>query len=89
MSFLSRLFGEKPRPEPKPETYKGYRIYAEPITEGGTFRLAARIEMGEGEQIKSHQLIRADVLNDKESANDASLAKARQVIDEQGEQLFK
>ncbi len=33
-------------------------------------------------------MIRADVLDDRDSAMEVSTAKAKQMIDEQGEQLF-
>jgi hypothetical protein len=47
-------------------------------------RLAARIER-DGQE---HLLIRSDVLNSKEQAEAASVAKAKQIIDEQGLRLF-
>ena len=39
------LFGQKSKlaEAPKAEEYNGYRIFAEPIKEGSTYRLAARI----------------------------------------------
>ena len=91
MSLLSRLFGGgggASTPEPEPETYKDFRIFATPISEGGQWRLAGRIEKEVDGTPKSHQLIRADMLDDFKAANDASLNKARQVVDEQGERLF-
>ncbi len=91
MSLLSRLFGGgggASTPEPEPETYKDFRIFATPISEGGQWRLAGRIEKELDGTPKSHQLIRADMLPSEAAAITATLAKARQVIDEQGDRLF-
>ena len=87
MSLLSRLFGSKPK-EIIAETYEEFRIYAEPMSEGRIYRLAARIELGEGDAMKTHQLIRADTFESEDAAIAASTAKAKQMIDQQGERLF-
>ncbi|WP_136645999.1 HlyU family transcriptional regulator [Tabrizicola sp. YIM 78059] len=89
MSLLSRLFGRKsadPAPESRTEgeDYKGYRIVPRPIREGGQFRVAARIE----KDGRGHDLIRADTMASAEQAAALSVAKARQMIDEQGDRLF-
>ncbi|MCR8546791.1 HlyU family transcriptional regulator [Salipiger sp. P9] len=94
MSLLSRLFGggAKDAAAPKPSAdsvdYKGFRITPEPIATDGQFRIAALIEAEMAGEAKSHQLIRADLLRDREEAVAASLRKARQLIDEQGPRLF-
>lgn len=90
MSILSKLFGGggSPAQGREPEIYKDFRIYPEPVAEGGQHRIAARIEKEVGGEIKIHRLIRADTLADAEEAAQASVAKARQLIDEQGERLF-
>ena len=91
MSLLSKLFGggSGKAAEVEPEVYQGYRVFAEPMPEGGKFRLAARIEKDVDGEVKTHQLIRADLLDGHEEAVSVSLAKARQVIDEQGDALFR
>ncbi|EPX85579.1 HlyU family transcriptional regulator [Salipiger mucosus] len=93
MSFLKRLFGgggggETPAPKGETIEYKGFRITPEPMPADGQFRIAALIEGEVGGETKSHHLIRADVMRDHEQAVEASLRKARQMIDEQGERLF-
>ena len=90
MSILSRLFGRGPGPtrDVSPEEHKGFQIFPEPVSAGSEWRLAARIEKEVGGARKVHHLIRADTLATVEAAAAASLAKARQVIDEQGERLF-
>ncbi len=90
MSLLSRLFGGGPPPEPpQPETHEGFRIFPGPIKEGGTWRVAARIEKEVGGETLCHHLIRADTLESQDAAIEASVGKARQMIDEQGERLFR
>ena len=89
MSILSRLFASK-RSEPKTtaEDYKGFRITPDPIREGSQFRVAARIEKTVDGRERVHQLIRADVMGSLDEATMASLGKAWQIIDEQGDKLF-
>jgi hypothetical protein len=89
MSLLSRLFGGKPRadaPEAatEAEDYKGFRITPKPIREGGQHRVAARIE----KDGRVHDLVRADTMASLEDATAISRAKAKQMIDEQGDRLF-
>ncbi len=91
MSWLSRLFGGSgaaATPVSAVE-YEGFRIYPEPMAaEGGQYRLSARIEMGEGEDLKSHQMIRADLLRSHDEATEAAVFKAKQMIDQMGARLF-
>lgn len=84
MSLLSKLFGGGSASTTEPEVYKDYAITAVPEKESNGWRLAAKIE----KDGKTHHLIRADVIQDKDAADAASIAKARQMIDEQGERLF-
>lgn len=88
MSLLSRLFGGKSKPEApaagQAEEHKGFRITPKPIREGGQYRVAARIE----KDGRVHELVRADTMTSVEEAVAISRAKARQMIDEQGERLF-
>ena len=91
MSWLSRIFGggESAAPEDKSLEYKGFTIIPEPISEGAHHRIAARIEKDVDGEVKTHQLIRADTLNAHDAAVEASIAKAKQVIDEQADRLFR
>ena len=89
MSFLSKLFGGgKTAQAPIGETYEGMRIFPEPIKEGGSHRLCARIEMDVDDAVKEYRLIRVDTFTDRDQAVAASTAKAKQMIDEQGARLF-
>ncbi len=91
MSIFGKLFGggggAAPR-EVEPVEYNGFHIYPEPMKEGGTYRIAARIEKEMDGEVRTHRLIRADTLESAEAAADASLAKAKSLIDQQGETLF-
>lgn len=91
MSILSRLFGRPsaPKPEPEPVTYKDFRIFVEPIREGGRFRVAARIEREIEGEIRSHQMIRADTCESADAAEEVTMRKARQMIDELGDAIFR
>ncbi len=92
MSFLKRLFGRgsvAPKSNPAWEAeYEGFTIRATPQTEGGQFRLCADISKEVDGEIKTHKLIRADMLPSGDEAAKAALRKARQVIDEQGDRLL-
>ena len=94
MSFLKKLFGSKPT-KPKTPTvvetimYDGYKIDTTPMNEGGQFRLCAMITKEIDGVSKTHKLIRADILASKEQASEEAIRKAKQVIDEQGEQILR
>ena len=95
MSILKKLFGggDKPAAEATapagPVTeYEGFRITPEPMPADGQFRIAATIEREIGGELRTHKLIRADVLRDRDEAAAASVQKARQLIDQMGERLF-
>ena len=90
MSILSKLFGRKSAEAEAPsgEDYEGFMIFAEPMKEGSTYRLAARIEKIVDGEDKVHQLIRVDTFTNLDEAVKASRDKAIQVIDEQGARLF-
>ncbi len=90
MPFWSRLFGGKPTEETAgaSEEHKGFRITPRPIREGAQFRVAARIEKEVGGVLRVHELVRADTTASPDDAKAMSLAKARQMIDEQGDGIF-
>ena len=93
MSLLSRLFGgggsaPKEPTRGDPILHQGFAIYPQPIAESGQHRVCALIEKDVGGETRSHRMIRADLLNDRDAAVDASLRKAKAVIDEQGDGIF-
>ena len=90
MSLLSRLFGgssdSKSNVEPVP--FQDFSIFVEPERADGGYRISARIEKEIGGEVKTHRMIRADVMNDADAAASASVAKAKAFIDQEGERLF-
>ncbi|MEL7151442.1 MAG: HlyU family transcriptional regulator [Pseudomonadota bacterium] len=85
MSLFSKLFGGGgSTPDPETESYEGFTITPNPAREGARFRVGATIE----KDGQTHQLIRADMLETLDEANEASIRKAKQMIDEQGTRLF-
>lgn len=93
MSFLKRLFGggapDSTQAKVAAEsTHKGCTIKAMPQPEGGQFRLQGVIEKDMDGTTKTHKLIRADLFSSVEDATDATIRKARQLIDEQGDRIF-
>lgn len=88
MSLFSKLFGGGGKSAKEPEVYKDFRIFPEPQTTSGGFRIAARIEKEVGSETKVHQLLRADTVQSAEEAEAFSIRKAKQLIDEQGERMF-
>jgi hypothetical protein len=90
MSLFSRLFGGGgSASEPEPEIYEDVTIHADPINEGGRYRLGARLEKEINGEVKTHMLIRADTFASNEEAAEASVNKAKMVIDQQGDALFR
>jgi hypothetical protein len=92
MSFLSALFGRlAPAPAEKiaePVEYKGFVIRAAPFKSEGQYQTAGIIEREIGGVRKEHQFIRADAFASYDDAVSFTLAKARQMIDLQGERMF-
>lgn len=88
MSLFSKLFGGGAS-APEPETHEGFRIFSAPQKEAGGYRLGARIEKEVGGETKVHQLIRADVFQSADEAGAYAVAKAKQLIDQLGEDLFR
>lgn len=92
MSLWSRLFGGGGGGAVKPghatETYKGFTITPDPMREGPRFRIRGHVSREVGGEVKTHTFIRADTLESEDAAVAATLGKARQLIDEQGDRLF-
>ena len=97
-SFFSKLFsafGSSPSDDTpkKAETseahpYKDCVIYATPMKEGGQYRLAGRIEKKVGEEMLTHEFVRADVFTSLDDAVDFTVRKAQLIIDQSGASLF-
>jgi hypothetical protein len=88
-ALFSRLFGggSEAAVEEAIE-YNGYRIRPAPFRRGGQYQTCGVIEKEVRGETKEHRFIRAESHTSREAAVEFSLAKARQLIDEQGERLF-
>ena len=92
MSFWKSLFGggapkaEKPAPS---EDYNGYTIEAKPFAEGGQFQLAGRITKTIDGAVKEHSFVRADRFSSMEDAESFTFVKAKQIIDQSGDKIFR
>lgn len=90
MSFWKKLFGggdaaEPAAPSVRGEEYKGFTIRFIAMAAGSEFQLSGLIE----KDGKTHTFIRADRFGSKTEAESATVAKGRQIIDEQGERIFE
>lgn len=93
IKFLQRLLGGNPGPsEPEVaarEHYKGFDLSAAPIREGAAWRVAGSIVKDMEGVPKQHEFVRADTYPNRDDAIATSLQKARLLVDERGDGLFK
>ncbi len=96
MSFLKRLFGGgSASAEPAgdkvlgEENYKGFLIKAIEMKAGSELQLAGTIEKDIGGELKTYRFIRADRMSSLDDLVALALGKGRQIIDEQGEHIFR
>ena len=72
-----------------PVQYKGYVIVAAPFANNGQYQTAGSISREIDGVRKEHRFIRADSYASYEDAANFALSKARQIIDLQGERIFR
>jgi hypothetical protein len=98
MSFLKKLFGggsdggsqsEGPAAALKTLAYKGFTIEARPYKEAGQFQTAGVVWKEVDGQRKEHKFVRADRFAAAEDAADHALFKGQQIIDQQGDTIFR
>lgn len=94
MSFWKSLFGggstEAKAPKAgRREDYNGYTIEAMPVLEGGQYQLAGKITKTVDGVDKEHTFLRADRFSSFEDAETFTFLKARQIIDQSGDKLFR
>ena len=93
--FFRRLFsaGDTPpsvtRSDGEAFDYKGYSVKPSPIKEDSGWRVAGFISQEMDGETRIHELIRADVFPGEAEALDITAGKARRLIDEQGERIFR
>lgn len=91
MKFLRGLGDNKAKEAVKHEAveYKGFSILPTPRKVQGGWTTEGTISKPAGDDTRSEHFIRADMLMSEEAAADYSVNKAKKIIDEQGERLFK
>ena len=96
MSFFKKLFGGgSASAEPAgdkvlgEDTYKGFLIKAIKMKAGSELQLAGLIEKEVGGELKTYRYIRAERMASRDELAALALVKGRQIIDEQGEQIFR
>lgn len=96
MSFWKNLFGGgSSAAEPEgdkiigEEAYKDFVIKAIEMKAGSELQLAGIIEKDVAGERKSHRFIRADRMTSRDDLIALALAKGRQIVDEQGEAIFR
>ena len=70
------------------EEYHGYLLAISPQPVNGQYRVAATIYRLDNPDRK-YEMVRADLLPDLETANDQTLSKAKLVVDQLGDNMFK
>jgi len=79
------------REEPAAEAveYKGFRIRPAPYSAKGGFQTAGTIEKDFEAGMKEHRFVRAETHPSKDDAAAFAIAKGKQIIDEQGDRIFR
>ena len=72
----------------EPIAYNGYLIRPTPYARGGGYQTCGVITKEIAGETREHRFIRAETHPSLAGANEFSIAKARQLIDEQGDRLF-
>jgi len=96
MSFWKNLFGGgSSTAEPAgdkvlgEEAYQGFLIKAIEMKAGSELQLAGTIEKDIGGDLKTYRFVRADRMSSRDDLVMLALSKGRQIIDEQGEGIFR
>lgn len=95
MSFFKKLFGggggsTEAEAKPAGETeHKGFLIRATPFKQDGQYQTCGIVSKEIDGDVKEHKFIRADRFAGLDDAVMVTLNKGRQLVDEQGERLFK
>lgn len=85
----SGLFGPAAEPPVEPVEYKGYRILPTPYLNNTSYQTAGTIEKDTPEGVKRHKFVRADTYDNYDDAVAFTLTKAKQLIDQQGDGMFR
>src|SRR5262249_10963158 len=84
----ARATDEAEEPSAAAVEYKGYRIRPTPYLSNGRYQTSGIIEKDSAEGVKVHKFIRADTYQGKDDAITFTIAKAKMIIDQQGDSIF-
>ncbi len=92
--FLRNIFGAGAPGEGRQETgatveYDGYTIRPASRRQGSQWLTVGVISKTLDDEVKEHHFIRADTYATKQDADACAIIKAKQIIDEQGDKLFR
>jgi hypothetical protein len=89
---IGRLTGATPGAPPEAANavvdYKGYRIRPAPYLSEGQYQIAGIIEKDTPDGVKEHRFVRADRFPGHDDAVAFTVAKAKQIVDQQGDRIF-
>jgi hypothetical protein len=94
MNALRNLFGGggatgEATPAAGAVEYHGYRITPAPQRQASGWNTAGVISKEFPDGVKEHRFIRVDTHTSKDDAISFSITKAQQIIDEQGDRIFR
>jgi hypothetical protein len=92
MSFWKSLFSggsATTQAAAAPVEHNGFVIVAQPVADGARFYVAGTITKMIDGAAQEHKFVRADTFSTREEAITFSVSKARQIIDQQGDRLFR
>jgi hypothetical protein len=92
MDALRSLFGgggDAGGKAAEPVDYQGYRITPAPQRQASGWNTAGVIAKEFSDGVKEHSFIRVDTHTSKDDAVAFSIIKAQQIIDEQGDRIFR
>ena len=93
-SRLKAMFGGLAAPAEEPAVsaveYKGYRIRPAPYrNDNNAYQTAGSIEKDWPDGLKTHEFVRADTYDSRDDAVEFTILKAKQLIDQLGDRMFK
>lgn len=81
--------GEPEEPAAEAVEYKGFRIRPAPYSAKGGYQTAGVIEKNFETGMKEHRFVRAETHPSKDEAATFAITKGKQIIDEQGDRIFR
>lgn len=81
--------GDREEPAAEAVEYKGFRIRPAPYSASGGYQTAGVIEKDFDTGTKEHRFVRAETHPSKDEAAAFAVTKGKQIIDEQGDRVFR